>query len=129
MPYSAPGLCETRVKDGNPADGEKNQGKSDEILRLPHPVDIDAVKEFHAESRPSTLTPRQLGFVPGDRLSLRLVLVLELILNAQLLLPLHARQVKIKNRSRHVNRSEHVSKQADHQRDGKTLYGPSTEQE
>ena len=36
------------VNYGNPANGQKYQGKGDEVLRLPHPVNIDAVEEFHA---------------------------------------------------------------------------------
>ena len=41
--------------DGDPADGQKRQGEGDEVLRLPHPIDIDVAEEFHAETYPSLI--------------------------------------------------------------------------
>ncbi len=55
------------AQNGEPADGQKDERKADEVLRLAHPIDIDVMKEFHAQSYPLFFDTVRRVFVPGRR--------------------------------------------------------------
>src|SRR5579872_4191401 len=56
-------------KDRNPANRQKDQGERDEILCLPHPINVHTMEEFHAESYPPAFDTAAPSIVPMRRIS------------------------------------------------------------
>ena len=62
-----------RASESKPAHRQQSQGKSDEVLRLPHPVNVDAREKFHSESYPPFFdTAQHPAVCAANRLTPRL---------------------------------------------------------